>query len=119
MSNTNNSKKVVSNNIESACVIVKGTVIEGEFKSNSDTRMDGIIRGNVDCSARMIIGKDARIEGNVKTKQASIAGSFLGELEVLEQLSLSGTANVDGTVSAKELSVEDGAMLNGNIMIGK
>ncbi|MGB0861887.1 MAG: bactofilin family protein [Saprospiraceae bacterium] len=118
MSNTNN-KKAISNNIESACVIVKGTIIEGEFKSTSDTRMDGVIKGNVDCSARMIIGKDAKIEGNVKTKQANIAGSFFGELEVQEQLVLSGTANVDGTVSAKELSVEDGAMLNGNIMIGK
>lgn len=117
MSNTNPKKTTPA--VESACVIVKGTVIEGEFKSKSDTRMDGTIIGNVTCDARMIIGPTARIEGNISTQQANISGTFTGDIQVKELLTLTSTAQVEGNVSAKDLAVEEGAMLNGDVQIGK
>lgn len=118
---SNSAKKFAGNTVgvSSACVIVKGTIIEGDFKSNSDTRMDGIIKGNVTCSARMIMGKDATIEGNVKTKQASISGVFTGDLSVDDLLSLTETAKVDGTVTAKQIEVSEGALLNGTVLVGE
>ncbi len=119
-SSNNNSKKTTSNNTSgSACVIVKGTVIEGKFKTTNDTRMDGVIKGDFVCDARMIMGADALIEGNATTKQANIAGTFNGELKVSELLALANTAKVDGIITANELAVEDGASLNGTINIGK
>lgn len=116
---SNNNPKKATPSVESACVIVKGTVIEGEFKSKSDTRMDGTIIGNVTCDARMIIGPSARIEGNINTQQANISGTFAGDIQVKELLTLTSTAQVEGTVSAKDLCVEEGASLNGDVQIGK
>lgn len=116
---SNNNPKKTAPTIESACVIVKGTVIEGEFKSKSDTRMDGTIIGNVTCDARMIIGPSARIEGNITSQQANISGTFTGDIQVKELLTLTSTAKVEGTVVAKDLCVEEGAMLNGDVQVGK
>lgn len=108
-----------TNTSGSACVIVKGTVIEGEFYSKSDTRLDGIINGKVTCDARLIMGKEAMIEGIAQSKGAKIAGKFTGDLTIDGVLSLSDSAIVKGNVKATELEVEDGALLNGDIEIGK
>ena len=114
---TNNSNNIVSTS--SACVIVNGTVIEGDFRSTTDTRLDGVIIGNVNCKARIIMGQSSKIEGNIHTQQASIAGEFMGEMEVKETLSLKPTAKLNGKINAGKLEVEEGAMLNGDIKIGK
>ncbi len=106
-----------SNGTQSACVIVSGTVIEGDFYSKSDTRLDGIINGKVKCDARLIMGVEAAIEGSVETNDAKISGSFTGDLIVKGLLSLSSTAKVNATVKALKLEVEEGAVLNGDMTV--
>lgn len=121
-SNTTSTVSKSSNNTNtsnSACVIVQGTVIEGDFYSKSDTRLDGIINGKVTCDARLIMGKEAVIDGTAQSKGAKIAGVFNGDLNVDGVLSLSSSAKVEGVVKAKELEVDEGASLNGDIAIGK
>lgn len=108
-----------TNTSNSACVIVKGTVIEGEFYSKNDTRLDGIINGKVTCDARLIMGAEAVIDGTAQSKGAKIAGKFTGDLTVDGILSLANSAKVEGNVKAVKLEVEDGASLNGDIAIGK
>ncbi len=115
--NSNGSKKM--NTTPSTCVIVSDTIIEGKFNSKSDTRVDGKIKGEILCEARIIMGTQAVIEGNIKTNEATITGSFVGDLVVKDLLKLGSTAKVDGNVSAKQLLVEEGAILNGEIAIGK
>lgn len=104
--------------INSACVIVNGTVIEGNFKSPNDTRMDGVVIGNVSCGARMIMGQDAKVEGNIQTKSATISGIFSGELQVQELLQLGNTAQIDGIINVGELEMAEGAILNGTLNVG-
>ena len=118
---SSNSKKSNSgsNTMASACVIVKGTVIEGNFKSPNDTRMDGKIIGNIDCAAKIIMGAEAEVEGNIDTHQARIAGLFSGELRVKDLLQLGTTAKLDGTINAAQLEMEEGATVNGSLKVGK
>ena len=104
---------------KSACVIVHGTVIEGEFYSKSDTRLDGTIKGKVTCKARLIMGKESVVEGVVESNDAKIAGKFSGDLSIAGLLSLDDSAKVDGNVKADKLEVAEGALLNGDVAIGK
>ena len=118
---SNNSKKsnAASNAISSACVIVKGTVIEGDFRSPNDTRMDGTVIGNINCAAKIIMGAEARVEGNIDTLQARISGSFSGELRVKDLLQLGNTAKLDGIINTAQLEMEEGATVNGTLKVGK
>ena len=118
---SSNSKKSNSgsNTMASACVIVKGTVIKGNFKSPNDTRMDGKIIGNIDCASKIIMGAEAEVEGNIDTHQARIAGLFSGELRVKDLLQLGTTAKLDGTINAAQLEMEEGATVNGSLKVGK
>ncbi len=113
MSSTN--KDIKNSNNRSACVIVQGTIIEGDFHSKSDTRLDGIINGNVVCEAKLIMGSESEITGNVKSNDALIAGKFDGEMNVNGELSLKSTAKVNGQITTQKVEIEEGAVLNGNI----
>lgn len=117
MSSTN--KEIKMSNNQSACVIIQGTVIEGDFYSKSDTRLDGTINGNVVCDARLIMGNSSEINGHIKSNDVLIAGKFEGEMTVKELLSLKSTANVNGQISTNKIDVEEGAILNGNMVTTK
>lgn len=116
--NLGNSSNKKGGTTPSTCVIVKDTIIEGKFTSKSDTRVDGTIKGEIHCDARIIMGPDAVIEGKIKTNEATITGAFTGDLSVNALLKLGSTAKIDGNVSAKELIVEEGAILNGEVSVG-
>ena len=115
----NSSQKKRANGVPNACVIVQGTVIEGEFHSKNDTRLDGVIKGNVVCEARLIMGPASKIEGTIQTKEANITGVFSGDITVENTLTLGDTARIDGKVIAAKLQAVEGAMLNGEIHIGE
>lgn len=112
------SSNTKSSSSNSACVIVKGTVIEGKFYSKSDTRLDGTINGEVKCDARLIMGPEAKIDGNVESEGATITGLFTGDLSVKGLLSLGSTAKITGNIKAGKIEIEEGAVLNGDIAVG-
>ena len=115
-SSSSKSGSVSSSN--SACVIVNGTVIEGDFYSKNDTRLDGTIKGTVKCDARLIMGNAAEIEGTIKSTDANISGELKGDLEVIGLLSLSNTARLSGNVKAGKIEIAEGAVLNGDVTVG-
>jgi cytoskeletal protein CcmA (bactofilin family) len=113
-----NSNSKSSSSSNSACVIVNGTVIEGDFYSKNDTRLDGTIKGTVKCDARLIMGNSAVVEGTVKSTDANISGKLKGDLEVINLLSLGDTAKLTGSIKAGKIEIEEGALLNGDVTVG-
>jgi cytoskeletal protein CcmA (bactofilin family) len=94
--------------------LVKGTTVEGIIKSQSDIRVDGTIKGNLNCDAKVIIGPSGHIDGEIKCKNAVIEGRFEGILSVAELLHIRESANVRGEVTYGKLVVQSGAVINGS-----
>ncbi len=92
--------------------IEKNTKIKGDIVSQADFRIDGKLDGNVKTSGKVVIGKDGYIHGKVQCVNADIEGSFNGELQVSELLTLKASAVIEGTVSVNKLAVEPGATFN-------
>jgi cytoskeletal protein CcmA (bactofilin family) len=101
------------------CVIAPGTKIEGKFSSEENVRLDGKIKGEVQCSRRLVMGQSGYIEGNVRSKDATIMGTIEGELRVEGSLHLQSTACVKGTIIAREMTVDEGACYVGECKIGE
>ena len=97
--------------------LVKGTSLVGDITSQSDIRIDGKIKGNLNCSAKVIIGPTGEVEGNVDCKSAVIEGTFDGVLHVNELLSIAETARVTGEVRYNKLIVQPGAVLIGDVRL--
>ncbi len=99
--------------------LVVGTMVEGKVKATNDIRIDGTIKGDLVCDAKVIIGPSGAIEGTVKCQNAVIEGRFDGNLTVTELLNIRETAKVTGEVGYGKLIVQSGAVISGNYkMVG-
>ena len=92
--------------------LVQGTEVKGTITSDSDIRVDGTLIGDLNCSAKMIIGKGGSIEGNVECENALIEGNFKGNLVVKGTLHIKETATVEGDLNIGKLAVDPGAEFN-------
>ena len=93
-------------------VLVKGTVLEGALKCESDLRVDGTIKGKLNCQAKVIIGPTGSVDGEIHCQNAVIEGSFKGILTVTELLNVRETAEVGGEINTNKLIVQSGAKFN-------
>ncbi|MDG2503499.1 MAG: polymer-forming cytoskeletal protein [Flavobacteriaceae bacterium] len=94
--------------------IDKNTVLKGAINAKTDIRIDGTLEGEVETVGRVIIGKDAVVNGKVLCANADIEGVFKGNLTVSGSLSLKAGCNVEGEVFIQKLIVESGATFNAN-----
>ena len=92
--------------------LVKGTLVEGTLRCESDLRVDGTIKGKLNCQAKVIIGPTGLVEGEIRCQNAVIEGRFKGNLHVSELLNVRETAEVDGEITTNKLLVQSGARFN-------
>ena len=93
-------------------VLVKGTALEGTLRCESDLRVDGSIKGKLNCQAKVIIGPTGSVDGEIHCQNAVIEGVFKGKLTVTELLNVRETAEVDGEINTNKLIVQSGAKFN-------
>ncbi len=97
----------------SASLISAGTTLKGDITSNADLRIDGTLIGNIISTAKVIIGANGAVEGDIQGQQADILGKVTGTIKVKELLQLKGTSLVNGNIQAGKLQVEPTATFNG------
>lgn len=117
-SKTKNGSIIPTSNTHSLNSLVQGTVIEGTVRSESDIRIDGTIKGNLHCDAKVIIGPTGYVEGEVTCKNAVIEGSFDGNITVTALLNIRESAKVSGDVTTDKLIVQSGAIFNVSCHMG-
>ena len=96
-----------------ASLIAAGTTLKGDITSNGDIRIDGTLLGNMQCTAKVIIGANGVVEGDIAGQQADIMGKVTGTIKVKELLQLKGGSVVNGNLYASKLQIEPSANFNG------
>ncbi len=109
---TKGSASVASSSTHSLNSMVKGTVVEGSVKAQSDIRVDGTIKGKLNCDAKVIIGPTGFVDGEIKCKNAVVEGRFEGVMVVEELLNVRESAQVTGDVTTGKLIVQPGGVFN-------
>lgn len=98
--------------------INNGTVVEGKVDSDSDIRIEGLVRGTLHTKAKLALGQTGIIEGDVVSRNADIEGKIIGDIEVSELLTLKSTSFVEGNIYTNKIVVENGARFNGICHMG-
>jgi len=101
-----------------ATLISAGTTVKGDISSSSDLRIDGTIIGNIHSSAKIVIGSNGVVEGDITGNQADIVGKVSGNIRAKELLQLRGECAVTGNLYAGKLQVEPSATFNGQCHMG-
>ncbi|MFT6334666.1 MAG: cytoskeletal protein CcmA (bactofilin family) [Halioglobus sp.] len=115
-SGTNNTN--VAGGSGSTNSLVSGTSIEGTVIANSDIRIDGSLKGILECKGRVIIGPDGSVDGEITCENAVIEGKFSGKLKVKDLLNVKEHANIQGDVQTDKLLVQPGAVYNVTCSMG-
>ncbi len=103
---------------DSTSIIGAGTVIKGDIESKGDIRVDGTIIGNIESGAKILVGQEGRIEGNIHGVQADVLGKISGKIKVDDLLQLRGNANIKGDIYAAKLQIEPSVTFNGQCYMG-
>lgn len=94
-----------------------GTELVGDLTASTDLRIDGIIKGNIKTSGKVVLGPTARIEGTIESPEVDIIGSLIGDVTSSGSVTLREKSVVKGKIHAAFLSVESGAVFNGDCTI--
>lgn len=118
MFNTKNKTDMQQSTNSGATLISAGTTLKGDISSNSDLRIDGTVIGNINSSAKIIIGSNGVVEGDITGAQADIVGKVSGNIRAKELLQLKGESVVTGNLYAGKLQIEPSATFNGQCHMG-
>lgn len=97
--------------------LVEGTAINGDLLTEGNIRIDGNIYGNISVKGKLVLGKNGRIEGDIKCLNADIEGIILGNISVDGLLILKESARIEGTITTHKIGVLEGAEFTGQCVM--
>jgi cytoskeletal protein CcmA (bactofilin family) len=103
---------------EEATVISKGVKIEGKLSCSGNIRLDGEVQGDISSQGVVIIGEFGKVNGQINADNITIGGKVTGTVKAKEKVMLESKGNLKGDIITKILSVDAGAVFNGNTKMG-
>ncbi|PLX20427.1 hypothetical protein C0584_05815 [Candidatus Parcubacteria bacterium] len=100
-------------------VIGQSIKVKGNFFGDGDIVVEGKLEGAIKTSNNLLVGPKAIIKADVEAKTAKISGEITGNVVVENFLEITSTAKINGDISASQISVESGAVFNGNCLMTK
>ena len=100
-------------------IIGPGMKVVGDCDADGAVRVEGTVQGNIRAGKAVVVGKDGVVDGDIFTQDAVIAGKVKGVVRAESRLEIQATSRMEGEVIASRLQLEEGAMLNGTVQMGK
>ena len=100
-------------------IIGPGMKVVGDCDSDGAIRVEGAVQGNIRAGKAVVVGKDGVVEGDIFTQDAVLAGTVKGTVRAESRLEVQASCRLSGEVIAVRMQLEEGALLNGTIQMGK
>ena len=113
MGRLNNEKKTKSEGPDQLNRLVQGAELTGNIVTSTSIRIDGLIKGNVNCGGKLVLGLMGEIIGEINCLEAEIEGRIEGNLNISELLYLRASSRIQGNIFTTKLIIENGADFNG------
>ena len=94
---------------EKTSILLSDVSIEGEIVEKDKILIDAKITGNIKAE-EIITHSKSNIVGNIKSKITSLGGKLKGNV-ISDQISIKKTADIEGVLNQKTLSIQEGASL--------
>lgn len=92
-----------------------GSKFEGKLFFDEIVRLDGSFKGEIDSKDTLIVGETADVEGEINVGSFILSGRFKGNVKAVTRVELRRPAQIEGTIEAPVLSIEEGVTLNGSV----
>ena len=90
--------------------------IDGQLSNSDDLTIEGKVTGFVSVpEATLTIEASARVDADVRAARVVIRGDCRGAIAASEWIQLGPTASVEGSLSAEQITIAEGAQFNGSV----
>lgn len=94
-------------------IIGPNTVIEGTVKCGGDIRIEGTVKGAIECGGKIVVGETGVIEGDIVCRNGDFSGQLKGQVKSAELLTLKASCKLEGDIVCGKLAIEPGARFSG------
>lgn len=101
---------------ENITIISEGAKIEGKLSFPGSVKIDGEVTSDIKSGGTLTIGRDAKVDSNVQTKDAVISGNFKGKMHVSGLIEIKSTGKFIGDLIQDKslLVIEKGGLFKGH-----
>ncbi len=96
-------------------IIDKDFKIDGSLTSRGKLIIKGSLKGTIDGEI-VVIANEGKVDADAKVSSMTIGGSFRGEISATKELIILSTGRCEGKVKCKDLIVENGGILNAEVV---
>src|SRR5262245_59111660 len=94
------------------CTLSNGVEIRGSIVFRRALLVDGKVQGKISSDGVLLIGENADIRGEIKTKSVTVYGKVHGNITA-ERCELKSSCTVEGDLRVVRLMIEEGATFIG------
>jgi cytoskeletal protein CcmA (bactofilin family) len=98
---------------EWAGFIDTGVSLEGKITVSGMFRIDGEVKGNIIAESGLLLGENAKVEGQIDANEVTIAGRFDGQIFAKGRVEIQPKGIVSGEVHTPCLIIQPGGILDG------
>lgn len=95
-----------------------GVYIEGKIEGDSDVRIGGKFKGDIQIKGDVSIDKGASLTAKVNAANVTVGGELNGNVAASGQVKLLETAQLTGDLKANTLTVAAGSRMRGHVEFG-
>jgi cytoskeletal protein CcmA (bactofilin family) len=96
-------------------VVGEGITLSGQITACDCLVVEGTVKADIKGCKEVQIAKGGVFIGSAASEQADIHGRFQGELNVSQHLKVQSTGEIDGKVRYRQIQVESGGDISGDI----
>ncbi|OXL15534.1 bactofilin family protein [Polynucleobacter cosmopolitanus] len=94
-------------------VISEGFEFTGDVNFQGTLNVDGTLSGSINVQ-NLLIGSSGKVNGSIKATTIQVRGSFTGDA-ICQDLTIGGQANVNAKINYSSLTIQRGAMIQGEL----
>ena len=101
-------------------IIAKTSQVEGEIKGAGEVRIEGTVKGKLDCSSSVLVAQGGYVDGELRAETIIVSGKVKGDAITSQKIELTPAAEVEGNITAPRILISEGAAFEGQVfMSGK
>ena len=107
-----NKPSIIQAPAEGRTIIGEKIAIDGAIRGKEDLFIEGSVKGRIEVEAHhLTVGTRGQVEAEIQAANVTISGTLVGNINAAEKVKITKEADFNGEITAKTISVEDGAFL--------
>ena len=109
---TGNKSSIIQTPVEGKTIIGEQIIIDGTIRGKEDLLIEGSVKGKIEVETNhLTVGSKGQVEAEIQAANVTISGRLVGNINAAEKVKITKDADFNGEITAKSISVEDGAFL--------